>query len=377
MAPSSSLTDDLAAVLNGASVPWSVLGLTPAAFHDVCATEGLTGLVHAVLRDRSPAIGWPEEVRRDVASSAWRGAVEERLRQQETVVTLDALAAAGVTPILIKGTALAYSVYRCPSFRPRTDTDLLIHRDQVDETRRVMIRLGFAEATNSGGEQLFAQFQFWKEDRHGVAHVFDFHWKISTQPTFAAVLSHDELADEAVPIAALGPSARGAGLVHALLLACIHPAMHHRNAEHLIWMYDIHLVASSLSDEDFHRVVQLAVTRRVGAICAHEIARARARFTFRIPPGAMATLAACEDEPSAAYLRPRRRWADELISSLRGLPRWSERMGLLREVAFPDARYMLTTYRITASAPRARLLLPALYAHRIVRGVHKILAGRK
>ena len=377
MALPSSLTDRLAAFLNGASVPWSVLGLTPAAFHDLCAEEGLTGLVHCRLRDRTAGDGWPEDVRDEVAGKALRDAVEEGLRQQRTRSALDALASAGVTPILMKGTPLAYSVYRAPSLRPREDTDLLIRRDQVDEARRVMTALGFAPAANSGGEHLFAQFQYSKEDSYGVEHVFDFHWKISTQPTFAAVLTHDELAADAIPIPSLGPHAYGASPLHALLLACIHPAMHHKNAEHLIWMYDIHLIASRLSDEDFDRLVALAVEKRVGAICAHELARAHARFSFRLPPRVIATLAACEGEPSAAYLRPRRRWADELMSSLRGLPRWRDRLGLLREVVFPSPRYMLAIYRVTVSPPRSALLLPALYAHRLLRGFHKILAGRK
>jgi hypothetical protein len=377
MSCSSSLIDGLAAFINGERVSWAALRVTPAELLDECDKEGLTGLVHARLRAVAgcPGASWPEAVQADVASRARAAAAEEVLRRRATISALDALAAAGVRPILLKGTAVAYGVYAAPSFRPRADTDLLIPREQVAAARAVMTALGYEASPNSGGERLFAQFQFWMQDRHGVQHVFDFHWKISTQPTFAQVLTYDELAAEAVPIAALGGQARAAGRVHALLLACIHPAMHHRNAEHLIWMYDLYLLASKLSETDFDRFAEIASVKKVGAVCAHELTRARARFTFRLPPAVTAALSGRGDEPSAAYLRPGRRWVDEMIASMRGLPRWGDRVGLLREIVFPSPEYMRAVYGITARSFAA--VLPVLYTHRILRGIQKIASGMK
>ena len=347
----------------------------PAELLDACREEGLAGLVHQHLRAGAQT-GWSDDVVAEVASEACAAAAEELLRRQAIVDLLDALGTAGIRPILFKGTALAYSVYAAPSFRPRADTDLLIPREQADRVREVMAHLGYAPSPNSGGERLFAQFQFWKNDRHGVQHVFDVHWKISTQPMFAGVLTYTELDVDAVPIAGLGVHARAAGRVHALLLACIHPAMHHRNAVHLIWMYDIHLLASACSDADFDWLVAMASAKGVSAICAHELDRARERFAFRLPPNVIPALAVRKGEPSAAYLRPRRRWIDELLSSVRGLPRWTDRAGLLREVLFPGPRYMLAAYGMAARPFRAAFL-PALYAHRIVKGIQKIATGKK
>ena len=372
---SAALTGGLAAVINGSRVPWIALGVTAAELLETCNEDGLTGLVHQSLRAQAGG-DWPEGVQADVASRTCAAAAEETLRRRETISALDALASAGVTPILLKGTALAYTVYAVPSYRPRADTDLLIPREHVAAARHVMADLGFVESANSGGERLFAQFQFWKEDAYGVQHVFDFHWKISTQPTFADVLTFGELAAASVPVGALGEHARAAATVHALLLACIHPAMHHRNAEHLIWMYDIHLLASRLSATDFDRLVDIALAKKVGAVCAHELARARSRFDFPLPPRVIGTLGERSDEPSAAYLRSQRRWVDELISSMQGLPRWGDRLGLLREIVFPSARYMLAAYGM-AARPSLAAMLPALYAHRILKGIQKVAAGRK
>jgi hypothetical protein len=81
-------------------------------------------------------------------------------------------------------------------------------------------------------------------------------------------------------------------------------------------------------------------------------------------------------EPSIAYLRPNRQWRDELISNVRGLPRWSDRLRLLREVAFPGPAYMLKAYGLAPSSLGAALL-PVLYLHRLVSGGWKALAGQK
>lgn len=375
--PSGRLTDGLAALIGGASVPWRALEVTPTELLDACAEEDLTGLVYQAVCLRAEGSGWPEEVRRELARRACRDAAMELLRQKEILSVLAALGAEGIRPILLKGTALAYSVYDIPSSRPRADTDVLVVREHVDAARRVMIGLGYTEPASSGGELLFGQFPLWKNDDFGVKHTFDFHWKVSSQSMFANVLTYDELAADAVPVPSLGPRARAAGPVHALLLACVHPVMHHRNAELLIWMYDIHLLASRLSDADFDRLVDVAVAKQVAGVCAHELARARSRFGFRTPARAIEALAARRAEPSAMYLRPRRRWHDDLISSVRGLPRWRDRLRLLREVVLPSPGYILKSYGMPAHPSGAVFLLPALYAHRVIGGILKILAGRK
>jgi hypothetical protein len=371
-----SLTDGLAALLRGEAVPWSALAAGPAEFVAACTAEDLTGLVHRQLA-RQPAPDWPPSVRDDLERAARAETVREALRRRELTAALDALAAVGVRPILLKGTPLAYTVYEEPSLRGRSDTDLLIRRDERGAAQEALRPLGYAATNLSDGEFLFHQFELARDDDLGVRHALDFHWKVSAESLFADLLTYEELAEAAVPIPALGRNARGTGLVHALLLACIHPAMHHRNWERLIWLYDIHLLVSRLTPVAFDAFTALAVRRRVAAICARELELARARLGTPVPDRVMASLLAAGEsiEPSAAYLETGRRWGDELRSNLRGLPRWRDRLRLLREVAFPAPGYMLRAYRLDGFGAGA--LLPALYVHRGLRGLWKVLLGRK
>ena len=372
------LAEGLAALLRGESVSWAALGLEPGDFLTACVEEDLTGLVHRQLAAAPPA-DWPRDVLGELERAARADAAREALRRRELIAVLDALAGSGIRPILLKGTPLAYTVYGEPSLRPRGDTDLLIRREERESVRRVLAALGY-EATNySDGELLFRQFELAKDDAFGLRHALDFHWRISTESVFADLLGYDELDGEATSVPALGPHARTAGGVHALLLACVHPVMHHRGVERPIWLYDIHLLASRLPPSAFEAFTALAVRKGVAAICAYELELARSRLGTRVPADALAELAARgrdAGEPSAEYLAPGRGWREELASNVRGLPRWSDRLRLLREVAFPAPRYMLRAYRLDGVAAGAALL-PALYVHRGLRGLWQVLRSRK
>ena len=362
----------------GRSASWDELAVAGDDFLETCASEEIDSLVHHHLSSSADADGWPVDVREALARTARADAARELLRWQEMVDVLRALDAAGIRPILLKGAALAYSVYPNASARPRADTDLIVRRDETAGVRGALEALGYAAQTACDGDLLFHQFQMVKVDRFGLHHAFDVHWKISTQTLFADALTYTELEAESVPLAALDPLARGAGTVHALLLACIHRVMHHGDADWLIWSYDIHLLASSLSDADRDRFASLAIAKGVAAIAAHELARARSRFDTPGLDRITETLSQSsgESEPSAAYLTPHRRWHHDLASNMRGLPRWSDRVRLLREVMLPNRRYVLDAYGV-AGRRWSRAILPALYMHRLVRGTWKVATGRK
>jgi hypothetical protein len=375
-ASSPALNDLFATLLRGEAVLWSAFSTAPEGFLGACLEGGLTGLVYERLRTLPEDCDWPEDICEALARETRAQTARELLRRKELISVLNVLAAENIRPILLKGTALAYSLYDNPASRPRVDTDLLIRANDVDAVRRAMARCGYTAPTHCDGDLLFCQFPLKKADEFGLVHAFDFHWKISTQSLFANVLVFDEIDAVATAVPALGIHARTAGPLHALLLACIHPVMHHRNAESLIWIYDVHLLASGLSDREFDRFTALALAKQMSAICAYQLRAARTWFGTRIPNKAISDLAVPAREPSMAYLRSNRQWRDELISNMRGLPHWRDRLRLLRQVTLPGPVYMLKAYGLTPS-PLGAALLPILYLHRLASGGWKALAGQK
>jgi hypothetical protein len=318
---------------------------------------------------------WPDTVRRALSTAARVQAAVEMVRAAEIRDSLDALADAGVPAVLLKGTPLAYLLYDAPSLRPRGDTDLMVPEEHVSAARSVFLSRGFTSTVHC--DDLFSQFEVQKQGEFGVVHAFDVHWKISTQPIFANLLTFDELECHAEPVPALGPHARAAGPLHALLLACAHPVMHHQNTERLLWIYDVHLLASRLSAADFDAFAEMASERKMAAVCAHQLRLAQQTFRTAVPPDVFRRLAAPpQPEPSVAYLSPHRRWHDELLSAVTALPGWSDRARHLRQVLFPSRQYMFAMYGVRQKA-LGTLMLPALYLHRNVYGAWKILAGKK
>ena len=246
----------------------------------------------------------------------------------------------------------------------------------MSTVRQILGDRGYTPPLWCDGELLFCQFPLKKTDTFGFVHTLDFHWKISTQSFFADLLVFDEVLGAATELPALGAHARAAGPPHALLLACIHPVMHHRNARSLVWIYDVHLLASRLSVREFDR---FAEARLGEAGCGHLRApiEARGAMDGHAPPGhRTANTRGCRTrEPSAAYLRQNRRWTGELVSNLQGLSSWRDRMRLLREVVLPPPDYMLRAYGIASSL--GQVLLPVLYVHRLAAGGWKVIVGRK
>lgn len=364
----------MAAFVAGSPRRWSELQMDEHAFLELCTTEDLSALCFHRLSRSADAEEWPPQLSALLSEAARGQAAGELLRGAELRVVLDALARADVAPILIKGTPLAYTAYDAPALRPRQDTDLLVSTAQAGIARRVLESVGYTPTAYC--DDLFSQFEMQKVDRFGVVHAFDVHWRISTQPVFERVLTYEEIVPRARPVPSLGPRAITAGHVDALLLACIHPVMHHRNEQRALWIYDAHLLASALTQDDFRELARRAKQKGVAAVCAHQLRLAQTMFQTPLPAEVIADLVVDADEPSAGYLASQRRWHHELVSSVRAVPRFGDRVALLRQVLLPSPSYMLGAYGLSRK-PLALWLLPALYLHRNVRGLWKILAGKK
>lgn len=365
----------IAAFLRGDVTRWSDLALDAQTFLDLCREHEVEGLCFERLSKLDSTAGWPRQVWEELSDAARTRAAEELLRKAEIRRVVAALADAGIRPILLKGTPLAYTVYDSPASRPRADTDVIVSGAEVEAARQVMRSLSYVETVQC--HELLSQFEVQQCDRFGVIHAFDVHWSISTQPVFAGLLTYDALLLRAVAVPALGESAVAPCRVDALLLSCVHPAMHHRNDERLLWILDIHLLASGLSPAELDEFEVLARMKKVVAICRRGLQQAQAVFGTLVAADLIGRLnRTAGPEPSAAYLASERRWHHETIASLRALPRLGDRARLLREVLLPSPGYMLGAYGLR-DKPLGTWLLPALYVHRNVHGAWKILIGKK
>lgn len=327
--------------------------------------------VDAILAQRAAASGAPPSAAaRLTIIAAGHGAVSAAL-DRELARVLGCLAAAGIDPVLIKGAHLAHAIYPSPALRPRGDTDLMIAEHERDAVAAHLESAGYRPLVHVRGRMILGQFHFARTDPTGVGHALDVHWRIAAPLVFRDVLPARVLRPSRTPIPSLGPHAWGPSRPHALLIACVHLAAHHRHDPLLLWLYDISRLAATFDDRDADAFVATAASTGVAAVCAHALDQARRPFDGAV----LRSLAARVTEAARAALEPSARvltaarplddvWLDLQVSN-----GWAERAALVREHVWPDAGYMRATHA-------AGTWLPLAYARRALLGAGKWLAPR-
>lgn len=321
--------------------------------------------VHVLLAEavsRMPGSG-RSPAREALHAAARREAIVEWFRAEDLRRVLAMLADARIPSILIKGVALAYTCYQEPSHRPHVDVDLVIRQEDAGAVRRIMERAGYVALNRVEGERVNHQFQLSTHLQHGIDCEYDFHWRVANPEVFAHLLTFDDLNASARPLPALSEYARVPTDLQSLFLACIHRVAHHYGDDALVWLYDIHLLASRLREADWSALVELAERTKTRTICAHGLRAAADAFRTPLPSAVLERLATAELEPSAAFLAPSLRTIDVELSTLKSLPTWRARVELVWQHLFPRPSFIMNAYGV-----RRRAWLPVLYAHRAARG---------
>ena len=374
----------ICAILRHESTPWINVAHRAAIqrFYDAARYHGVLPLLDAQFARGDIFEAWPRDVVAAWYKSVLACGLREPAQRAEIERVIDALALAGVPPLVLKGTALAYSHYPAPALRPRSDTDLLIPPDQREKTARALAALGYSKGQGVGGE--FASYQqTWSRGAgNGIAHHVDVHWRINNSQILAQAMSYDELAARAVPLPALGPRARALAPVDALLFACVHLTGHvnapyfadnagQRGAERLIWLYDMHLLFSRMADAEQDEFAALAATKKIKTICRDALQRTQECFATLISQRIVDALyAPGPAEPSARYFSggPVR----QMIGDFLAFECWSDRARWLAEHAFPSQDHMRSKY------PEATgTWLPILHLRRLGTGLARMIFARK
>lgn len=319
------------------------------------------GLLAYLAHGTAPAEGGGDE------SGAWsrQNAVAlEMARRSAFVAGYEQLAGAiGRKPLVFKGQALAHTLYPQPWFRPRSDTDILLDRDDMPAAIEALTALGYTPDASIPGDLLLTQ-QSLRKRSTGVEHAWDLHWRLSNRPAFAQLLDHEELRTEARPVRLDRIVFQAPGPVHSLLIACLHLAGHHLGEVRLIWLQDIHLLASSLTDAEVERFLARASDSPVLRGACH--AALALTWTY-LPAERTGAWSRQLDPGPGARLGTDRRHLTRLVQDVRavGSRRWPS---LLRQHLFPPAGYMMHRFRI-----RHRWQLPFWYVVRIGRALPKLL----
>lgn len=355
-----------------------------AALVEEAGQHGVCGLLD---RRRDNILHWPAPVLKGIRVHAADAAFWEDRHRTVLMRLTSELAARGIEPVFLKGTALAYAHYPLPELRKRSDSDLLIPAAQREGAREALAAAGF-EPAMAGGREVFTQQRLYATvDGDGFEHLVDLHWQLNDSPFLSRLLGTEGVIARSVPLPALGARARAADPVDLLLLACVHREVHclfgetlsaaergdgipYRDPGLLIWLEDLRLLADGMRPEEWGRVLDRAFAAGLAGICADALGLARSLLGAPCPDEVILALSrAPRREPAADYLRASvlaRQWID-----LRAVEGGRRKARFVREAVLPSGDYMRRLY-----ADRPTAWLPWLYVERAAtRGAARLRAA--
>ncbi len=220
------------------------------------------------------------------------------LRTLETL--LAALASQRIDVIVLKGPALASTLYSAPRLRPFTDLDVLCRPDQLQAADRALRAAGCAPVAPDGPQP------------DGFHHIY-----IADTARLRVELHGDPLqlglpagclADiwrHARPIAFGGQPSRMLEVHDQLLHLCIH--LHTHGYSRLIWFKDLDLLLRAHGHEiDWQRLYARAAAEGATASVRHALLLLRDLLETPLPPSALSTRRDIIAEIAHAALWPRR-----------------------------------------------------------------------
>ena len=357
----------LAACLRGETAEWPV-EIAAAAGVERILYHGIAGL----LAGRTDQIAdWPGDLTRPIREQAVAQAMWEMRHKVVLAPLLGALAEAGITALLLKGSALAYDLYPEPAARSRGDSDILVAPGDLVATCTILASLGFAPDAVGGLADDHALQRIWSKHDGGLTHHIDLHWQLLNAPALVEVMDFATCATDPLALPRLSPSALAMSRVSTLLHTAIHRAMHltspyfvdgvtYRGGDRLIWASDIDRLANALSEIEWELLCRRALDQGVARACFDGMMMAQRLLGTGIPPQVTRTLGAAGSEPASEYLlgttASRRAWSD--FRAVRG---WRRKAGYAVARVWPSADFMRAKYPAQAKRP-----LVFLYARRTI-----------
>jgi hypothetical protein len=296
-----------------------------------------------------------------LASHARYLSMERQLRE-----VMDAFNKRGIDALLIKGPALAWTVYPDPATRPFADVDLLVRPDQYSKTKETLSQLGYRSQTDKFDifEELFNAESFVHSADSMKYFEIDVHWSLFQYHGLARKNGAEAVLWNTEKVETPTLSFETLDRVNALICAAFHLILHHPNGARLAWIGDIALLSQSLVyPEEWEVLRQRCQSLKLSLAVKEALKLAQMWYGLQIPEryidltkwlspdDAEKTELAHARNEKGPDIRLKGYFADFLSS-----PR---KIQFLLKFLFPSPEYIRMTY-----PPSKKWLLPLSYLRR-------------
>lgn len=232
------------------------------ALQALAQAERLDSLLYAALLAVNRLHAAPVAVRAQVEAAYWRTKIANLLALDVVHQLVGTLAAANVPVVVLKGAALAFTLYGDPACRPLGDIDLLVPADQVVAALQELGRLGYGPPPGSLAENVAARLVAGDDGllrRCGEVTLLrcgrlptqlDLHWGLNGREALRQRMDADWFWDHTRLVPMGRQEVRVLDEAAQLLHLCAHTLQH--GVPRLRWTYDIALLLArhSLAWED-------------------------------------------------------------------------------------------------------------------------------
>lgn len=341
------------------------------ALRQVTCIEGLAPLLYPILRGQDVV---PSPLEQELRNAYYRTAGRNTLLLRELGDVLRRLAAKSVAVIVLKGAALAETVYGDIAVRPMSDLDLLIRQQDLPVTRQVLAALGYTPVgveMRTGFTVKFGKAELLFKPGLVDIHV-DLHWRLGGCIYYQRAFPMDWFWETALPAQIGGAPARVLGCEAQLLHLCAHLLQHYQNRHRLLWLHDVaEVIAFYQAEIDWEQLLAQAQVHNLVLPVQQTLTRVADEWHAPIPSDVqerLRVLHPSHDErwiftciTAKQWAVARRFWAD-LVS----IPGWQRRLRYAWDRFFPSPAYMQHRYHIPHP-----LLVPLYYPYRWLSGLRR------
>ncbi len=279
---------------------------------------------------------------------------------------LDAFRREEISALVLRGPALARTVYPDSATRPFNDIDLLVIPEQYVKAREILTEMGYLCP--------FKRFETLQEffNAESFSHVtdktkcfeVDLHWSIFQYHGLKRDNGFGSLFDRKVSVETPTLAYQTLENVDALIHAAFHLLVHHGEGTRLIWIYDIALLAQELTvPKGWEVLQQRALQLKASLAVGDALKLAHSWFGLHIPEGYedFTSGSRSEDAQRAelSYAKHKQGRDIRLGGYLSSLRTSKNKIRYLIKFLFPHPDYMRLTY-----PPSRNWLLPLSYVRR-------------
>lgn len=289
-----------------------------------------------------------------------RDAMLQVLALERHLVTLSAaLEDEGVQMVLLKGSALAHTVYPDASWRPFADLDFLVRGQDFQRACEVLADRGFRRGLPEPRARFDVRFGKAAELTGPSGLMVDLHRTLVVGP-FGLWIDLDDLFTGTAPLSIGGRVLRRFDDTNLFLHACMHASLGWWPPL-LMPIRDVAQVGS-YAKVDWDLVAERTRHWRLAAVVQHALNTAADTLGAAFPEKAMALMAIPsrrrERRALDAYITNRRSRGGTATSTIRAIPGLPAKMAYARALLFPDRAFLSARQRNGRPSYLRRLAIP-------------------